>query len=202
MVVTSSRLHAVRYKQSFDKYIKDKKYSGIKTLVAFSGTVIDPDVKNATYTESGMNKGLKEREIPEKFATNEYQVLLVAEKYQTGFDQPLLHTMYVDKKLSGIQAVQTLSRLNRTSMGKEDTFVLDFVNDPEDIQGAFQPYYEQTLVGDRIEISQLYGWQEKMNNMQVYHKNEVDEFCKVFYLPKKSQTKADHAKMNKCLILL
>jgi type I restriction enzyme R subunit len=107
MVVTSSRLHAVRYKQAFDKYITDKGYTGIKTLVAFSGTVIDPDAAGVEYTEPGMNvdskgKHIKEKELPERFGTEEYQVLLVAEKYQTGFDQPLLHTMYVDKRLSGI----------------------------------------------------------------------------------------------------
>src|SRR5690554_7231780 len=99
----------------------------MKTLVAFSGTVKDDGVE---YTESDMNK-IKESELPRRFATDEYQVLLVAEKYQTGFDQPLLHTMYVDKKLSGVKAVQTLSRLNRTCAGKEDTFVLDFVNKAE-----------------------------------------------------------------------
>ena len=139
-----SRLHAVRYKQAFDKYIAEKGYTDIKTLVAFSGTVIDPDAPGVEYTEVGMNNGIREKELPERFGTDEYQVLLVAEKYQTGFDQPLLHTMYVDKRLAGIQAVQTLSRLNRTYPGKEDTFVLDFVNEPEEIQEAFQPYYEQT----------------------------------------------------------
>jgi type I restriction enzyme R subunit len=112
MVVTGSRLEAVRYKQSFDRYIQEKGYP-IRTLVAFSGTVQDDKLPNVTYTEEQMNRGIREKELPEKFATAEYQVLLVAEKYQTGFDQPLLHTMYVDKRLAGIQAVQTLSRLNR-----------------------------------------------------------------------------------------
>ena len=151
MVTTSSRLHAVRYKQAFDKYIAEKGYKGIKTLVAFSGTVVDPDAPGVEYTEVGMNGGIREKELPERFGTDQYQVLLVAEKYQTGFDQPLLHTMYVDKRLSGIQAVQTLSRLNRINPGKEDTFVLDFVNEPEEILAAFQPYYEQTLIGERAD---------------------------------------------------
>ena len=137
MVVTGSRLEAVRYKQSFDRYIKKKGYP-IKTLVAFSGTVQDDKIPNVTYTEVTMNDGVREKELPEKFATPEYQVLLVAEKYQTGFDQPLLHTMYVDKRLAGIQAVQTLSRLNRTHPLKEDTFVLDFVNDRKEIQGRLR----------------------------------------------------------------
>lgn len=204
MVVTSSRLHAVRYKQAFDKYIKDKGYTGIKTLVAFSGTVIDPDASGVEYTESGMNvdakgKHIKEKELPERFGTEEYQVLIVAEKYQTGFDQPLLHTMYVDKRLSGIQAVQTLSRLNRTHSGKEDTFVLDFVNEPDEILKAFQPYYEQTLIGERAEPQQLYELQAKLDGHQVYYKAEVEEFCKVFYKPKPNQTTADHARMNACI---
>ena len=112
MVVTGSRLEAVRYKQSFDRYIQEKGYA-IKSLVAFSGTVVDDKLEGVTYTEPGMNHGISEKELPEKFSTQEYQVLLVAEKYQTGFDQPLLHTMFVDKRLAGIQAVQTLSRLNR-----------------------------------------------------------------------------------------
>ena len=111
MVVTDSRLHAVRYKQAFDDYIAEKGYTDIKTLVAFSGTVFDPDLHNVEYTEVGMNKGIREKELPERFASDEYQILLVAEKYQTGFDQPLLHTMYVDKRLADVQAVQTLSRL-------------------------------------------------------------------------------------------
>jgi len=199
MVVTSSRLHAVKYKQAFDKYIAGKGYTGIKTLVAFSGTVIDPDAPGVEYTEVGMNKGIREKELPERFGTEEYQVLLVAEKYQTGFDQPLLHTMYVDKRLAGIQAVQTLSRLNRTHPGKEDTFVLDFVNEPEEILKAFQPYYEQTIIGERAEPKQLYELQAKLDGHQVYYKAEVEEFCKVFYKPRQNQTPADHARMNACI---
>jgi len=199
MVVTSSRLHAVRYKQAFDKYIAEKGYTGIKTLVAFSGTVIDPDLYDKEYTEVSMNKGIKEKELPEKFATDEYQVLLVAEKYQTGFDQPLLHTMYVDKRLAGVQAVQTLSRLNRTHPAKEDTFVLDFVNDTQEILDAFQPYYEVTTVGEQAQPQQLYELQAKLNAQQVYYKSEVEEFSKVFYKPKEYQTLTDHAKMNACI---
>jgi type I restriction enzyme R subunit len=144
MVVTGSRLEAVRYKESFDRYIAQKGYP-IRSLVAFSGTVVDPKIPNKTYTEVEMNAGIREKELAEKFATVEYQVLLVAEKYQTGFDQPLLHTMYVDKRLAGIQAVQTLSRLNRIHPNKEDTFILDFVNDRAEIQEAFKQFYETRL---------------------------------------------------------
>ena len=199
MVVTSSRLLAVRYKQEFDRYIEEKGYKGIKVLVAFSGTVPDPDFPNKEYTEVGMNKGIREKELPERFGTDEYQLLLVAEKYQTGFDQPLLHTMYVDKRLAGIQAVQTLSRLNRTHSGKEDTFILDFINDPEEIQAAFQPYYEQTLVGEQAEAKQLYELQAKLEGQQVFYKTEVEEFCRTFFKPKHRQTPADHARMNSCI---
>ncbi|MBE0520727.1 MAG: type I restriction endonuclease subunit R [Candidatus Methanoperedenaceae archaeon] len=199
MVVTSSRLHAVRYKQEFDKYIAAKKYTGIKTLVAFSGKVTDPDLPDVDYTEVSMNNGIREKELPGRFASDEYQVLLVAEKYQTGFDQPLLHTMYVDKRLSGIQAVQTLSRLNRTHPGKEDTFVLDFVNDAQEILDAFQPYYKQTNIGERAEPQQLYELQARLDAQQIYYKTEVEEFSKVFYKPAKNQTSSDHAKMNACI---
>lgn len=198
MVVTSSRLHAVRYKEAFDKYISKKGYA-IKTLVAFSGTVTDPDISSKEYTEVGMNNGIKEKELPKKFASDEFQVLIVAEKYQTGFDQPLLHTMYVDRRLSGIQAVQTLSRLNRIHIGKEDTFVLDFVNETKEILDSFQPYYEQTTVGERAEPSQLYELQARLEGEQVYYKAEVEEFGKVFYKPKEKQTPSDHAKMNACI---
>ena len=204
MVVTASRLHAVKYKLAFDQYIADKGYQGIKTLVAFSGTVTDPDTPGVEYTEIGMNvdaKGqrIKEKELPERFGTDEYQVLIVAEKYQTGFDQPLLHTMYVDKRLAGIQAVQTLSRLNRTASGKEETFVLDFANENAEIREAFQPYYEQASVGERVEARQLYELQAKLDARQVYHQAEVEEFCRVFYKPKPNQTPMDHARMNACL---
>jgi type I restriction enzyme, R subunit len=199
MVVTSSRLHAVRYKQAFDDYIKQKAYAGIKTLVAFSGKVVDPDAETVVYTEGGMNQGIRDKQIAERFGADEYQVLLVAEKFQTGFDQPLLHTMYVDKRLSGIQAVQTLSRLNRIHPGKEDTFILDFVNEPDEIIAAFQPYYEQTLVGERATASQLYDIQAKLNGYQVYFAEEVTEFARVFYKPSDKQSPSDHARMNACI---
>ena len=110
MVVTGSRLAAVKYKLAFDRYVKEQGYSGIRSLVAFSGTVEDPDVPGSSYTEVGMNGGVSESELPETFERDDYRVLLVAEKYQTGFDQPLLQTMYVVKRLAGVQAVQTLSR--------------------------------------------------------------------------------------------
>ncbi len=201
MVATSSRLHAVRYKQEFDKQIREKGYDDVKTLVAFSGTVDDPDAAGVSYTEPDMNrqangKPLPEKQLPEKFATRDYNVLIVAEKYQTGFDQPLLHTMYVDKRLAGIQAVQTLSRLNRKCTGKGDTFVLDFVNKPDEIYEAFKPYYEVTHVGEKADPRQLYDLQAKLDERQVYHADEVKAFCRVFFKHKEVQTPSDHAKMN------
>ena len=141
MVVTASRLHAVRYKQALDAYIAKMKYSDLATLVAFSGTVTD---KGLPYTESQMN-GFPESQTAEEFGGADYQVLIMAEKFQTGFDQPLLHTMYVDKVLTGLNAVQTLSRLNRIHPEKDSTFVLDFRNDTETITKAFEPYYGRTV---------------------------------------------------------
>jgi len=198
MVVARSRLHAVRYKIAFDAYIKSKGYTDLKTLVAFSGTVSDGA---DDYTEVAMNNGIREKELPEKFNTPEYCVLIVAEKYQTGFDQPLLHTMYVDKRLGGIQAIQTLSRLNRTCAGKEDTFVLDFVNEPQDIQDAFQPYYEKTIVGERVDYKKLYELSAKLDGFQIYYPEEVAEFARFYFTGRDRETSNDHANMNRVLDL-
>ena len=195
MVVTGSRLEAVRYKQSFDHYIQKKGYA-IKSLVAFSGTVEDDKLVGVTYTEPGMNHGISEKALPETFATQEYQVLLVAEKYQTGFDQPLLHTMYVDKRLAGIQAVQTLSRLNRVHPRKEDTFVLDFVNDREEIQEAFKTYYEGAEMGEEVDPARMYAIKGELDASGVYLDEEVERFCGVYFAPKQRQSAADHRIMN------
>lgn len=169
MVVTASRLHAVRYKIAFDKYIHEKGYNDLKTVVAFSGTVKDGGID---YTEPDMNS-FSEKELSDKFNSDEFKVLLVAEKYQTGFDEPLLHTMYVDKPLSGIKAVQTLSRLNRTCPGKEDTFVLDFVNEPEVMKASFQPYYESTSLSEITDPNILYDIQADIEPHQVFKEDEV-----------------------------
>jgi type I restriction enzyme, R subunit len=198
MVVTGSRLEAVRYKQGFDKYIKSKGYP-IKTLVAFSGAVKDPKLDHVEYTEEGMNQGIREKELPDKYATPEYQVLLVAEKYQTGFDQPLLHTMYVDKRLAGIQAVQTLSRLNRTHPLKEDTFVLDFVNDRAEIQEAFKTYYEGAKLGEEVDPARMYQLRGELDQSGIYLREELDRFCAVYFKPKQKQSPADHQAMNAAL---
>jgi type I restriction enzyme R subunit len=197
MVVTGSRLEAVRYKLSFERYIQQQGYP-IKVLVAFSGTVED-DQDGATYTEVEMNRGIREKELPEKFAGPEYQVLLVAEKYQTGFDQPLLHTMYVDRRLAGIQAVQTLSRLNRTHPLKEDTFVLDFVNDREEIREAFQAYYEGVEIGEEVDAGRMYQLKGKLDASGIYLGEEVSRFCAVYFKPQLKQSLMDHRAMNAAL---
>ena len=198
MVVTGSRLEAVRYKQGFDRYIKEKGYP-IKTLVAFSGAVRDDQHPDVEYTEVQMNGGIREKELPEQFATQEYRVLLVAEKYQTGFDQPLLHTLFVDKRLAGIQAVQTLSRLNRTHPLKEDTFVLDFVNDREEIRDAFKVYYEGAAMGDEVEPSRMYEIKAELDASGIYLDEEVDRFCAVYFKPRRRQSAQDHQAMNAVL---
>ncbi|MGA9450035.1 MAG: type I restriction endonuclease [Verrucomicrobiia bacterium] len=198
MVVTGSRLEAVRYKRGFDDYIKKKGYP-IKTLVAFSGTVVDDKFPDKTYTEEGMNAGIHQKELPEKFATTEYQVLLVAEKYQTGFDQPLLHTMYVDKRLAGIQAVQTLSRLNRIHPLKEETFVLDFVNDRQEIQEAFKQYYEGAEMGEEVKPERLYEIKAELDASGIYLAEEVLHFCEIYFKPKERQSVSDHKAMNAVL---
>ena len=183
MVVCDSRKGAVRYKLAIDKYIKEKKY-GISTLVAFSGKVEDdpngiPDI----FTENGMNL-LKNEEIPEAFKSDRYQVLLVAEKYQTGFNQPLLTAMYVDKKLSGITAVQTLSRLNRTyasgEVKKTDTFILDFVNESEDILASFKPYYKTATLTGVTDPDIIHDLQKKLDKSNIYRLTELDDYLAAF----------------------
>ena len=201
MVVTSSRLHAVRYMQAFERYIAENKYTDIRPLVAFSGTVKDPDT-GLEYTEPGMNpdcvsgKPISEKQLPERFASPDYQVLLVANKYQTGFDQPLLCAMYVDKRLDGVQAVQTLSRLNRKIPGKESPFVLDFVNEAANIYKAFKPYYDTTSLQEGSDPQQLEKLKHELDAAQVYFWSEVEAFARVFYKPVARQSAQDHAGMQ------
>lgn len=195
MVVTSSRLHAIRYYQEFNNYLKEKGYTDIRTLVAFSGTVVDKD-SGTEYREVEMN-GFKEKELPERFNADEYKILLVADKYQTGFDQPLLHTMYVDKKLSGVAAVQTLSRLNRVAPGKEDTFVLDFVNEQSAIYESFQPYYELTSLEGTANPNHLYDLKHQLEEIGIFWQSEVESFAKVFF--KSNQSRADQAELYRLI---
>ncbi|MEK5061867.1 type I restriction endonuclease subunit R [Paenibacillus sp. FSL H7-0326] len=197
MVVTSSRLHAKRYMNAFKDYLSSKAYTDLRVLVAFSGSVEDQEY-DEVVTEASMN-GFPETQTAEVFEEDEYKIMIVADKYQTGFDQPLLHTMFVDKKLTGIKSVQTLSRLNRTHPDKTDTFVLDFVNDRETIKKAFQPYYEQTTIDEEIDPNLLYEYQRKLDETRVYEANEIDALCDVFFQPKIKQTATDQAKIYKIL---
>jgi type I restriction enzyme R subunit len=182
MFVTSSRKLAKRYFEEFNKYIKENEYSNeLKILVAFSGKVIDDNYPDGV-SEPQLT-GYGEKELPKAFNEEEYRILIVADKYQTGFDQPLLHTMYVDKKLSGVKAVQTLSRLNRMTVGKEDTFVLDFANDRKTIFESFQPYYEKTMVAEEPEINHLFDLKLKIDGKQIIQESEVNAFANVYFKP-------------------
>jgi type I restriction enzyme R subunit len=188
MVVTDSRLAAVRYKLAMDKYLKDRGYDKeMRALVAFSGKVEDPDFKGEEHTESSMNPDIKGMEPSDAFKDDLYRLLLVANKYQTGFDQPLLHSMYVDKRLSGVLAVQTLSRLNRTYPGKEDTFVLDFVNDPAEILASFQPYYRGAQLEEVTDPNIVHELQTKLDQVGVYTRAEVEGLAEAFFDPKRKQ---------------
>lgn len=183
MIVTRSRAHAVRYKLAVDAYIQAQGYP-FQSLVAFSGKVKDTDT-DVEYSESGMNTAVAGEYISEKstadtFKKQAYGLLIVANKFQTGFNQPLLHTMYVDKKLGGVNAVQTLSRLNRTHPEKEETMVLDFENEAEDIQKAFEPYYEQTILSEGTDPNVLYHLQDELEGFHFYEQDEVDTFMRVY----------------------
>lgn len=182
MVVTASRLHAVRYLFEFRRYIQEHNYTDLDVLVAFSGSLED---NGQEWTEEKINKTkdgevIRENQL-KKYFHDEFDMLIVAEKYQTGFDEPLLHTMFVDKKLNSVKAVQTLSRLNRTTRGKEDTFVLDFANTHEEIQRAFQPFYEATVLEDETDPNLIYTLKRQLDDFHVYQEREVEEFAKKFY---------------------
>ena len=195
MVVTSSRKAAVRYKLAFDKYIAENHYLKINAMVAFSGEVefYESDhnslaLLNQKFTEINMNPGLKGRDMRKAFDSDDYQVMLVANKFQTGFDQPKLCAMYVDKALGGVECVQTLSRLNRTYPGKSQsgTFVLDFFNEPDDILAAFQPYYQTSELADVSDPQLVFELFDKLRTSGIFLWNEVEQFCEAFYTKNKS----------------
>ncbi|MFC7497072.1 MULTISPECIES: type I restriction endonuclease subunit R [unclassified Nocardioides] len=186
MVVTSSREAAVRYKEAIDAYIKKRGYNDIATLVAFSGSI---EVDGVTfpgaappYTEGNLNPALKGRSLPTAFATDQFQVMLVANKFQTGFDQPLLCAMYVDKRLSGVTTVQTLSRLNRIfpAGGKDTTYVLDFVNDPAEILADFKQYYETATIEGETDPDLVHDLQTKLDHAGIYTTDEVNAFAEAY----------------------
>lgn len=190
MVVTSSRLAAVRYYHEVKRYIQEKGYTNVDVLVAFSGSVKDDSDE---YTESRLNirrdgSHISEEQTKAEFHDN-FNMLVVAEKYQTGFDEPLLHTMIVDKKLRGVKCVQTLSRLNRICAGKTDTFVLDFVNSAEDIQEAFQPFYQETILTQEVNVDLIYRAQKELREYQLYSDDDIEAFSAIYFSKKKQDAK-------------
>ncbi|MDY5115218.1 MAG: DEAD/DEAH box helicase family protein [Campylobacter sp.] len=191
MVVTSSRLAAIRYYHEVKRYIEQMRYNDIDILVAFSGAVKDEDEE---YTEAKLNvrkdgSHISENQTKAEFHDN-FNVLIVAEKYQTGFDEPLLHTMIVDKKLKGVKAVQTLSRLNRTCNGKYDTFILDFINTKEDIIEAFQPFYQETYLEHEVNVDLIYQVQNSLRGFAIYSDTEISAFCKEYFQTKGQNERA------------
>jgi len=199
MVVTSSRKEAVRFKLGFDKYLSSKKdekgYQKIYAMVAFSGEVEfsekDPNSEallGEKFTENNMNPILKGRDMRKAFDSDDYQVMIVANKFQTGFDQPKLCAMYVDKKLGGVECVQTLSRLNRMYPGKAETgtFVLDFFNEPQDILEAYQPYYQTAELADVSDPDLIFDLFDKLRASGIFQWQEVEQFCIAFFIKNKS----------------
>ena len=176
MIVTRSRLHAVRYKLAVDRYLAELGHP-FKTLVAFSGTVQDG---GQSYTESGMNT-IPEAQTARAFELPENRFLIAANKFQTGFDQPLLHTMYVDKKLGGVNAVQTLSRLNRTHPEKQSTMVLDFANESDEIKTSFEPYYETTILSEATDPNLLYEKQGRLEEFPVFTETDVEDYAAIYF---------------------
>lgn len=182
MVVTASRPAAVLYFKEIKRYAEEQGYAEVKPMVAFSGEVI---LDEESYTESGMNvrpdgSHIQETQTKQEFHDN-FNILIVAEKYQTGFDEPLLHTMIVDKKLRSVKTVQTLSRLNRTCPGKNDTFVLDFANEKEDVQADFQVFYHETFLEEEVNTDLLYKVQRELRNFRIYDDTDISKFCDVYF---------------------
>lgn len=204
MVVTASRLAAVRYYHEIKAYLERSNYDDVEILVAFSGTVKDPDVPDAEYTESGMNRDRDGNRITESQTKqvfhDEGNILIVAEKFQTGFDEPLLHTMIVDKKLRDVKAVQTLSRLNRTHPDKDDTYILDFVNVKEDILAAFQPYYQETSLVEEINIDLIYKTQKILREFKVYHDSDIEAVSQIHFTIGARKTESTQAKVSSALL--
>lgn len=191
MVVTASRLAAVRYFYEVQRYIRQQGYDSLQVMIAFSGSVTDPDIPDSEYTESMMNKdadGNRVTESQTKAVFHEQgDVLIVAEKYQTGFDEPLLHTMIIDKKLRDVKAVQTISRLNRICPGKIDTYVLDFANTAEDIQEAFQAFYTETSLESEINVDLIYTAQKKLREYKLYTDEDIDLVTSIYLDPENNK---------------
>lgn len=200
MLVTASRLHAVRYFFEIKRYIEERGYNDLDVLIAFSGEVHDG---GNSFTESNMNKTkdgkkISESQTKEYFNSADFNILVVAEKYQTGFDEPLLHTMFVDKKLKDIKAVQTLSRLNRTCAGKDDTLVIDFVNTAEEIQEAFKPFYDVTVLEHETDPNAIYDKLTKLKSYGLIFDENVEKFCSI-YLKDGAQNENDFGRLTSCV---
>ena len=193
MVVTSSRQEAVRYQLAVREYVKQMGYADVHPLVAFSGSVLPDEVipEEVTENSSLLNAGLNGRDLAEAFDTQDFNVMIAANKYQTGFDQPKLCAMYVDKKLQGVDCVQTLSRLNRTFPAKQ-TFVLDFFNEPQDILDAFLPYYTKAELTDVTDPQIIYDLQKKLDAESIYYWQEVEAFAQAFFDPKAAASKLSY----------
>ena len=199
MVVTSSRLAAVRYYHEIKNYLELNNYHDIEILAAFSGSIKDPeDVTEIEWTESKLN-GVNESQTKQVFH-NEGNILIVAEKYQTGFDEPLLHTMIVDKKLRGVKAVQTLSRLNRIHPDKQDTFIIDFVNTKEDILKAFQPFYQETSLAQEINTDLIYKTQKMLRAFNIYDDADIASVNKIYFDEDKRKANKIQAAVTNALL--
>ena len=199
MVVTSSRLAAVRYYHEIKRYLEANGYNDVEILAAFSGSIKDPDDQTEKeWTESSLN-GVSEAQTKQVFH-DEGNILIVAEKYQTGFDEPLLHTMIVDKKLRNVKAVQTLSRLNRTHPDKQDTFIIDFVNTKEDILKAFQPFYQETSLSQEINTDLIYKTQKMLRGFKVYDDTDIEKVNKIYFDEDKRKANKTQAAITNALL--
>ena len=199
MVVTSSRLAAVRYYHEIKRYLETNGYKDVEILAAFSGSIKDPDdQRDIEWTESKLN-GVNESQTKQVFH-DDGNILIVAEKYQTGFDEPLLHTMIVDKKLRGVKAVQTLSRLNRTHPDKQDTFIIDFVNNKEDILKAFQPFYQETSLSQEINTDLIYKTQKMLRNFKIYDDSDIEKVNKIYFDEDKRKANKIQAAITNALL--
>lgn len=199
MVVTSSRLAAVRYYHEIKNYLELNGYHDVEILAAFSGSIKDPeDAAEIEWTESKLN-GVNESQTKQLFH-NEGNILIVAEKYQTGFDEPLLHTMIVDKKLRGVKAVQTLSRLNRTHPDKQDTFIIDFVNTKEDILKAFQPFYQETSLAQEINTDLIYKTQKMLRAFNIYNDADIASVNEIYFDEDKRKANKIQAAVTNALL--
>ncbi|AZE30308.1 type I restriction endonuclease subunit R [Pseudomonas chlororaphis] len=194
MVVTSSRQEAVRYQLAVRTYVQQMGYDDVHPLVAFSGSVLPDEVIPEEVTESSglLNPGLNGRDLAVAFDTQDFNVMIAANKYQTGFDQPKLCAMYVDKKLQGVDCVQTLSRLNRIFGDSKETFILDFFNEPQDILDAFLPYYTKAELTDVTDPQIIYDLQKKLDAEGIYHWQEIEAFAMAFFDPKAAASKLSY----------